>query len=255
MSKVNNFEVDLGYTLPDTAPSSANIEERAFYQHAAGNYVGFIGRLNAKYKDANGKRCNADTPGATFSHYMLPIWLTQFLGTPDAPTKEDILKLVDDNILIPNRATRELYFNIYIPNDPKRLWTLKIMFGKWQFPEHPQYNIIVPNPSNPAANMVNFKGFPAYYGLPVNFNITFKADSEKKTRYIDSHIIVIDYTARLKKEILEKFENDINLKVKAEMDARNNNNSNEYAPPPPPEPNFDSMADVEDGLDEFLGDG
>ena len=127
MAEDRDFLAEVGYDLPDLAPKQVEGEVREYYRHPAGTYLGFVGKIVAKFKDQQGKRCEPDEPGAVFSHYILNLWIKKFLGNAQTPTGE---QMITDALKIPDRPLQEIYFPIVLFPDPKRQWSSKLMFDK-----------------------------------------------------------------------------------------------------------------------------
>ena len=241
MAEERDFYADIGYDLPDNAPKTVEGESASYYQHPAGQYFGFIGRLTPKYKDGENKRCEPDTPGAQFSHYMIAFWITNFAGTMDKPVNESVIAFTPDSLSLPDRPLAECYFSIPIYPDPKKQWSLKNLFEDWKLPGHPQYNIITQSPNNPAATVTNFRAFPAYYGLPVKFYVTFKPETDKKSRYVEGKVHITSYEKRVPKDLIIAFEKAVDMKVEAEREKRKAQSGETYTPPAAPETDFGSL--------------
>lgn len=255
MAKEKDFDADIGmdYELPEGAPEQGEYEEFQFYRHPAGIYIGFIGKLHSKFKDGKGKACDSNMPGANFDHFQLPLWILKFLGSSTNPKSEDIITITDGNLILADRSVFEMYYGAYISTDPKRLWGYTKMFEDFKIPGHPKYNIIQQSGKNMATKVMNYSGFPAYYGLQCKFALTYKPKSEKQTRYIDGKIEILDFTKRIPSDKLKLFEEAVDLKVKSEQKERAKQQDT-YTPPEPAEPNFDltGSEDMDSDLDGFI---
>jgi len=255
MAEERDFMMDIGYELPSNAPKQVEGESREYYRHPPGTYLGFIGKITAKFKDPSGKRCEADDTGATFSHYILNLWIRKFLGNAQDPVGQQV---ITDDLKIPDRPISELYFPVVLFNEPTRLWSNKLMFDKWKIPGHDKYSIIQASPNNPANKITNYNGFPAFYGLPCKFSLTFKADSEKQARYIDGGVEILDYNARIPLDKLKEFEVGIETLVEHERAQREAERAASrqggYVTPTAPQTNFDeyNVPDVPNTLDDFI---
>ena len=252
-----DFDADIGalYELPDNAPKQGEYEEFQFYRHPAGIYVGFIGKLISKFKDDKGKNCEPEMPGAVFDHFQLPLWILKFLGSAGAPKTEELIKLSPEgDLILPDRSIFEVYYGSYISTDPKRLWSYAKTFEDFKLLGHPKYNIIQQSGKNMATKVLNYSGFPAYYGLQCKFALTFKPDSDKQTRYTDGKIQILDVSKRFPMDKLNAFEQAVDIKIKAEQTERNQAKDN-YTPDKPAEPDFDLTGgneNTDDSLDDFL---
>ena len=104
-----------------------------------------------------------------------------------------------------------------------------------------------------ATKVVNYSGFPAYYGLPIKFALTYKPESEKQSRYIDGKIEIGELTKRIPFEKLQAFELAVESKVKAEQSERASKKDT-VCYRTPPDTNFDllNVSDSDDSLDDFL---
>ena len=254
MAKDFDDEIGVPYELPDNAPRQGEFEQFQYYQHPAGLYVGFIGKLNSKFKGADGKNCPPDMPGAVFDHFQLALWITKFLGSSTNPKTEEIVKLnADGNLLLPDRELAECYFGLYISTDPKRAWSLAKTFEDFRLPGHAKFNVLQQSGKNMATKVVNYSAFPAYYGIPIKFALTFKPESEKQARYIDGKIDLLELAKRIPFDKLQQFEAVVEAKVKASQAERAAKN-NTYQPETPPETNFDLLesGNSDDDLDGFL---
>ena len=252
----NDFDADIGvpYELPDNAPKQGEFEQFQYYQHPAGLYIGFVGKLNSKFKGADGKPIAPDMPGAVFDHYQLALWVTKFLGSTTNPKSEEIITTSPNgSLILPLRPTMECYYGLYISTDPKRAWSMAKTFEDWRIPGHAKYNIIQQSGKNMATKVVNYNGFPAYYGLGIKFALTYKPESEKQSRYIDGKIDLIDMTKRIPFEKLQEFETAVEIKVKSEQSERASKKDN-YVAETPPDTNFDLLntGDSDSDLNDFL---
>lgn len=253
MSEERDFYADAGgagYELPEDIPESKEFTEFEYYKHPAGMYVGFVGKLNPKYKDGEGKGCPKETPGALLSHFMLPFWTKQFLGSTSQPVQD---KIISEELVLPDRELHECYYNMYLTRDDKRLWSLKKTFLNWKIPGHPQYDIVVKG-TTPGSKKINYKAFPAYYGLPVKFGLTFNPKSEKQSRYVDGEIMFLDMANRIPREKMQEFEKAVNIKLAKEREEREARGKDSgYKPETAPETDFDNMASSDSNdLDDFL---
>lgn len=217
-----------GYELPDDLPTQVEVQQQGYYQHPAGTYQGFIGRIVPKYKNLEGKNCSKEEVGASMSHLTLRIYLQKFLGTTQAPVNQELL---NDALTIPEgKTSSELYFPVNVSFNPSEAWRSIKQFEKFELPNAPESKIIQISPVNPMAKIIIPKNFPKYYGMKVNFDITFKAGSEKQSRYIDGNIQLIQQ--RLPMERLQEFEKEFEQKIEAEIEARKAERNNpSYVPP------------------------
>lgn len=248
---MSDFYETLGYEMPEDTPKQVEAEGFQYYRHPMGLYMGFVGKLIAKYKDSEGHRCESEAIDAKFSHYSIPLWITKALGNLEHPSDEVLIH--PDTLLLPAKPITEIYFPIFISVEPKNQWTLKKMFENWSIPGHDKYNIIVPSTANPANTVTNFAGFPAYYGLSVKFYLTAKDPT--KSRYIDGVADIISYEKRIPMEKLQTFEEAISSRVEQERIERQaeSGTSSGYQPEKAPETNFDALGDSEDkDIDAFL---
>lgn len=247
---MTDFMDTLGYELPEDARQEVEAEGFQYYRHPIGLYMGFIGKITPKYKDAEGNKCEQETAGAVLAHYMLALWITKSLGGLEHPTDEVIIH--PETLALPNRPLAETYFGQFLTRVPADQWKFRKMFESWRIPEHEKYNIIRPAANNPANIVTSFASFPAYYGLPIKFHLTAKDPS--KGRYIDGEISIMSYEKRLPMEKLKAFEEIVDAKVAAERVEREANRSNDdYQSAPAPQTDFDSMGgDEDDAVDNFL---
>jgi len=237
-----DFYDAIGYELPADVPEVVEGTNNEWYKHPVGIYNGFIGKLNIKYKNGEGKNCSADEIGAVISHGTLPIWIFEFLGTVNAPTTEQVL---GKDLTVPNRRTSELYYPIYISFLEKDQWRNFNAFSLLEIDGHPELKVIAPDPKNPLKKHTRIKVIPAYYGVPVRF-ILDNAKSKTGSVYLADPIKMLN-APRIPLDKLKDFETAIDAKVQAEQIERNSNVPNET----PPDTDFDAMAS--DDLDGFIG--
>lgn len=250
---MSDFMETLGYEMPEDTPKNVEAEGFQYYRHPIGLYMGFVGKIIAKYKDSDGHRCEREAIGAQFNNYSLPIWITKALGNLEAPTDEILIHPA--TLVLPTRPTAEIYFPIFISAIPKNQWTLKKMFENWKIPGHNKYDIIAPSPVNPANTITSFASFPAYYGLSVKFYLTAK--DLTKGRYIDGEIEIISYEKRIPMETLKLFEEIVTAKIEEERKERQakSGNSSSYQPDNAPKTDFDALGSVDqedDTVSNFL---
>jgi len=248
---MSDFFDTLGYEIPEDTPKNVEAEGFQYYRHPMGLYMGFVGKIIAKYKDSEGHRCEREAIDAKFNNYSLPIWIIKSLGNLENPLDETLIH--PETLTLPPRPTAEIYFPIFISATPKDQWTLKKMFENWKIPGHNKYDIIAPSPANPANTMTSFASFPAYYGLSVKFFLTAKDPA--KSRYVDGGIEIISYEKRIPMETLKIFEEAVNDKLEKERkdrQAQSGNNSS-YQPEDAPKTDFDSLGGNEDEtVNDFL---
>lgn len=220
---MSDFDDIMG--LPEGIPEQLEAETTSYYKVPAGIYIAVFGRLNPKYKDMNNKGCNADYPGATFSHCSIPLWLVETHGTSDKPIKQNILGM---DLKIPtDRRVSELYYPLYVSWNPEDQWKNVQAFGSLELPNDKSSKIITPTPGKPQIKTVNFKALTKYYGIPVRFGILWSA---KDSPYIDKNFPLSIVGDRIAPEKMKLFEEAINAKVEKER-AERQSSGKEYTPP------------------------
>lgn len=241
-----------GYDIPDDIPQqvegSGGFE---YYKHPVGLYFGFCGKLNFKYVGQDKKPCNPDDVGARLSHAILPLWISQFHGTTINPVTEVI---VDANLKLPTRPLAECYYPVRVAFAPEEIWKNKQLFGSWFVPNNPALTVIGKNPSKPNIVVVNYKAFPAYYGVGVRWSIVH---SDKGNAYVDGKKdqIGLMLDKRIPLDKMLEFEKAVEIKTNAERMEREANKSQQqnYQPEAPPATNFDELAGSEsDDLGSFI---
>jgi hypothetical protein len=223
----DEFWNEMGIELPNDAPQSVETTNQSYYKHPIGTYTAFIGRLTAKYKDSEGKRCEPTDVGASFSHFILPLWIKKFMGSNAQPTIE---QLITDKLELPNRPITECYFPIVImANDKKRMWQYHRMFESFKVIDKPELTVVKSNPANPQKKSMDFKALATYVGIPVKF-VLDNSKSKKGNAYLDS--LMIESLSRPPIETLKGFELAVNTKVEAERQSRQKEDT--YVPPQAP---------------------
>lgn len=216
----------VGYELPDDLPKQVEIVQQGFYQHPAGTYSGFMGKLTPKYKNAEGKNCSREDIGAVMSHCVVRLYINKFLGTTQSPTNE---VLIGEDLSIPDRQTSELSFPVIVSFNPNDTWRAIKQFEKFELNGSPDSKIIMTNPTNPQTKIIVPRNFAKYYGMKVNFELTFKATSEKQARYIDGAIKLVG--SRIQGD-LAKFETEMEAKYNDEVEQRKAERAEGYVAPP-----------------------
>jgi len=236
---MGTFEQDL-WGIPDDVPTQVSAESVEYYKLPPGIYIAVFGRLMPKYKNQDNKFCNAEEPGAMFSHATIPQWLIESHGTATSPEKKTILGY---DLKIPDRPSSELYYPLWVSWDKDDQWKNISMFGKFSLPNDPEAKVIIPSPEKPSMKIVNFKALTKYYGMQVKFNIVH---SDIGNPYIDSKNMPMKIVGdRIPLDKMKAFEEQMNIKFEKERALRNaNSQSAEYTPP---------VSDEEDSsLDDFL---
>lgn len=234
MSK--DFYETLGYEMPDGV-GEVKSESFEYYRHPVGIYSAIFGRLNPKYKDLNGQKCTEDTPGATISHFIAPLWITKFLGIPSAPVNKAILAVSKDKILIPaDVQAAELYYPLMISYNPKDQWKVHRIFESFAIPNHDSLRIVSQNPSKMTEKITNFKNFPAYYGIQIKFIIDpYISKNTGKESTILATLELLPQLPKIDGEIMHQLEADVNGLIEREIASRQSEQSDSgYTPEAPP---------------------
>lgn len=221
----------------DNIPDQVEADVPQYYKVPAGIYVIAFGKMLPKFKDINGKTCEQGTPGSSFSHASVPLWLIEYHGTAELPKNETIL---GSKLIIPdNKKVAELYYNLFISWDKADQWKNINMFKDFRL-QRPNSQVVVNNPSG-QGKVVRLKSLAYYYGKLMQINIIW---SDKDNPYIDtknSSIKILE--ASIKPELMMEFEAKINAKVEQErIDRQSKPDGGGYTPP---------ATDLDD-LDSFL---
>lgn len=224
----NDFYNAVGYELPPDVPKEIVSEGIEYYKHPAGIYIGFIGRLTAKYKDINGQRCDADLPGAKFDHYGLTRWIIRQLGTVSEPNAREVL---GNELVIPDgMQVAELYFPEYISVEPKQQWSLHKKFANFHIPGHPNLDIVKADVNKPSLKVTNFAAFPSYYGQVIKWNIVV---SKKDNPYIEETSLIA--SERISTEKIIELEHKVTEIIEQQRVEREAKRNSEYSPSAPPD--------------------
>lgn len=236
-----DFFKDMGYELP---PETSDVKSDSFeyYRHPAGVYQGVFGKLTAKYKDGEGKKCDSTALGASLSHFTAALWIIKYLGILNKPENKPVLMYKEDKFIIPpDTQPAELYFPLMISYNPKDQWKVQKLFEKFTIPGHEHLRLVKLNPVKPTEKSTNFPAFPAYYGVPIKFTIDL--GQQKGSPYCSS-IQMLD-TPRYNPEAIATLEKEIEQIIEMEK-AKRQNQQQEYSAPPPPE------ADLNDLLEDDI---
>jgi hypothetical protein len=237
---MSTFDEEMGIELPDGVPQQVESTTNEYYKHPIGVYSGFAGRLTAKYKDSDGKRCEPTDVGASFSHFIFPLWIKKFMGSNAEPT---MLQYITDQLILPNRPIVECYFPIVImANDPKRMWQYHRMFESFRIIDRPELTVVKANPADSKKKTMDFKALATYLGVSIKW-VLDNSKSKKGNAYLDS--LLIESFDRPPAELFKKFETAVEQKVKAEREARQHEDT--YSPPPAPSFDEDEINNFIDG--------
>jgi len=239
---MSDFYSDAGF-VPEI-PKTVEGSQQEYHRFPSGAYTAFVGRLQFKFKDVNGKTVTHDVPGAKFSHGMLPLWVTKYSVNND-PKPIQLLK-VTDKILIPEgKRVQELYHNIFISWVPADQWKNAAIFGSWQIGGDARTKVIIPSLDNPLKKITNFEMLPHYYGYYVKFNLL---TSEKGNTYVGKDGIKVLNETKIHGDVLTAFESDIQKMVESERAERERERETRqtYVAPEAPQTDFDQMVEDED---------
>jgi len=238
----NDFYEDLGYQLPDSVPEGIASESFEYFKQPVGIYRGLFGKLVAKYKDINGNRCEETADTAKLSHFINNLWVTEYLGTPASPVHKPILSVGQDMIHIPAGIGQvaELYFPLVISLDPKMQWSIQGKFESFMIQGHEELRIVKVNPAKMTEKITNFRAFPAYYGMQIEFILNdVKKDGTKTSPYLAS--IKLINADKVAPELMNRLESDYLDLLKAEQDARKSKQGESFDAPPPPKSDFSDI--------------
>lgn len=243
-----DFYNELGYDLPEGV-GEVKAESFEYYRHPAGIYQAVFGRLNPKYKDLNGQKCEAETPGAYISHFTVPLWLLKFLGTSSAPTNKTLLQLGDGKIIVPEIGqAAELYFPLLIAYAPKDQWKNHKLFQSFTITGHDNFRVIAQNPNKPTEKITNFKAFPAYYGTQCKLVLELGAKTQQP--YCSS--LELLQAPRIDTEIMHQLETDIQTIIDKEIaDRQSSSNEPQTATFSQEAPSADALFGKEEDLGEY----
>jgi len=236
----------LPYELPGV-PEKIEAKTFDYYQHKVGEYDAVIGMIEARYKDPEGKRCEAMEPGAELSHLTMYMLIKRFYGTPNKPVKEEILS---DLLVIPKDESSEtgkvqagsLYFPFYLSIKKRDQWKNIRLFQDFIIGEDNNTRIIQVNPAQPSSKYVCIKNFPLYYGCPIKLSVEM---SKNDKAYVGSVKQVNG--AWTPSEEVTRITNEIKVLLDAEKEIRKAYYDNEE------EPQIQSEK-VQSNLDDILGE-
>lgn len=236
---MSDFEKELGYSLPDGI-EDVKAEQTEYYRHPAGIYKGVFGKLEPRYKNLDGKRCEPEEPGAYLSHFIAKILLLSY--HKDKEVKKILsyhksgthMEKKPDMFIAPLGVKPvELYFPLTISYSPKEQWRNIKLFEKFIV-----NNVkIVEVGNKQTEKVIKFKNFPFFYGYGVDLVI---AESKKGSTYAESLTLNGEIYNKL---AVSEMENKIDEMIKEEIN-RNKNAENPILPP--------SADDIIN--DDFLGD-
>lgn len=136
-----------------------------YFKHVPGAYEGRLGKLTIKYVDLDGKKCDANAPGAKPKHGTLDIFVT---ASPDGHGFSEDLT---------NKKYGEILYKQYIPLEPERQWQNKNLFNLFKIEK---IQIVEGDDKNFKVNLGNLVYF---IGRTVAFEL---ATSDKGNVYMKS---------------------------------------------------------------------
>lgn len=235
--------------IPANITGQMEGQAREYYKHPLGTYLGFVGKTLFKFRNREGKSCEATELGAIHHNTSVQFWNYKFLGSPANPVGEVI---ITPELVLPERPIAECYFPLTIMNDPKQLWAHLKRFAAWKIPGHPNYDIVAPSPNNPANKILNIRAFAAYQGLPVKYTLVQGAgkDGKEGSIYIDGEPEILSFDKRIPIDKLKQFYEIVEAKFEEEKKKREATNQQTYTRDETPETDFNNMSD-NDLLDQF----
>ena len=249
MSK-NDFYSELNIELPNDAPPSTESDSRTYYKHPIGTYVGFVGRLTAKYRDVNDKQCEPGDAGARFNHYIQPLWIKKYLGSNEEPK---MIQYITDDLRLPNVPLAETYYPLLISVDPERGWAYHKMFDSWKMVNRPDLTVVKANPANPSKKIMDYKALAQYLGVPIKWTLVTsvsKKTGKESSPYIDS--LIIESFDRVPYPLFTALETAVKNKVDDERAKRQmEKNGDGYTIPDAPPADFSDL-NVGNELEDFL---
>lgn len=192
----------------------------SYYEHKAGNYTALIGRLEASYKDREGKKCAADVAGATVSHFNLKLFI---VSDPDG-------QLIQKGYTYPeNLEIGRMTYNVFVTLDAGKQWQNVGLFKNLCFDGFPASAIIQGEKGDES---IFLKNFQLFLGAPIGF--TIEAGTKEGSRFIKKDSIQMMDKAITKekilgrKQVIEKLYADYDAKIaklRAERAAKKNEKS------------------------------
>jgi len=254
MPEERNFYEEAGFEMPVGVESVTAEGGFEYYKFPAGLYRAVFGKMRPLYRNADKKSCEPTDIGAKLYSFQNYLWVTQYLGTSTHPEKKDILIVKDSGIVIPEvQQMAELYYSNFISYLPEEQWREHKKFESFVIPGHEQHRIISPDPANPSKKKTNFKNFPFYYGMTVEFNLVLSA---KGNPYMDSFKLITD-AQRVPVDMMKALEVEVDARIQREIEARKAKKDEGYKPQSVETTDFTQFtggdsASTSDGLDDFL---
>lgn len=255
MPEERNFYQEAGFEMPvESVTAEGGFE---YYKFAPGTYRAIFGKMRGLYKNSENKSCESTDMGAKLTSMQSYLWVIQYLGTSTHPEKKDLLVVSDAEIKIPQvQQAAELYYSNFISVLPQDQWREHKKFEKFIIPGHEHLRIISPDPANPSKKTTNFKHFPFYYGMIVEFNVIH---SGKGSPYVDGAFKLVLDKPRVPTELVKKLETDVDSMIQREIEARKQKKDEGYKPQSVDTTDFSSFtggqeSPSDDGLDNFLND-
>ena len=244
-----DFYNELGYDMPEGV-DAVKSESFDYYRHPAGIYQVVFGRLNAKYKDLNNKKCEPETPGAYISHFTASLWIIKYLGTTNEPTNKPMIHIGEDSVTLPEvMQAAELYFPLLVAYTPKDQWKNHKLFQSFVLPGHENLRIIQQNPAKPTEKATNFKAFPAYYGMQCK--LILKLGDKTQQPYADT--VELLAAPRFTVESMHKLETQVQALIDREIADRKSNTETSTATFSQEAPSADALFGKEEDLGEYDG--
>lgn len=168
--------------IPEVVAETA----KGYYEHKPGVYLGLIGKLKPVYKDFEGKKCEAKTPGAMLKYFMLQIIIKR-----NETTQQDY---VINGQIADGEDYGKFMFQQYLSVDPKDQWKYKKLLANLVSDDN-NIKIVV---GDDKQYTISYKNFPLFYGMSVNLTL----EAGKKGGVFAQSIVPVKAT--ITKDLFEK---------------------------------------------------
>lgn len=203
-----------GYELPADIPEVVEGQEIQYYRHPIGTYYGVVGKLKFKYVDANDKKCEPTDVGARLRRSIMPIWITEFLGTPEQPQQKMV---IPKEMIIPAEfTTPEIYYPVLIDMG-KDIWKSFKYFDPWRVNGH---IVVAPHPQKKSIKTLNVKQLAYYYGVHCKFKLSPWQNKDGKESIILDGAIELINQPRVPAALLNTLEKAYEEKQEQEFKQR-----------------------------------
>jgi len=212
--------------------------ESNFFQYEEGQYTAIVGRLIAKYKDADGEKCERSKPGAKMAFIMQEMFI---MKSPYGDPLNDDATLNKD---LPAGACR---YQKYVSIKPDQQWGNVLFYKDFKIDGQPTLDVVTKEGND---EFVNYAIIGRYY---LGARVTFKMTMSKKKSLFPEEVELVTHAlnnASLKenKALADIIISNVEARIQEEKDAREAAKENESSTPVADVPSEDATQNLVDNL-------